>query len=142
MAWSGLSCLWVTLNLFYAKKKSLLNCFRSTNTKKIPFGLKLLSPKKKQTILWIDTYACVVCFRYAHFDGQWIARQMELNPGRPALLLVAGEDDLDMCEMSLDETRLALRAGAEITGRDFEIEWQRNGGTPRQYQAKIYQDQN
>lgn len=79
---------------------------------------------------------------YAHFDGQWIARQMELNPGRPALLLVAGEDDLDMCEMSLDETRLALRAGAEITGRDFEIEWQRNGGTPRQYQAKIYQDQN
>lgn len=67
---------------------------------------------------------------------------MELNPGRPALLLVAGEDDLDMCEMSLDETRLALRAGAEITARDFEIEWQRNGGTPRQYEAKIYQDQN
>lgn len=78
---------------------------------------------------------------YAHFDGQWIARQMELHPGRPALLLVAGEDDLDMCELSLDQTRLTMRQGAEITLRDFEIEWQRNGGGPRQYQAKMYQEQ-
>ena len=79
--------------------------------------------------------------RYAHFDGQWIARQMELHPGQPALLLVAGEDDLDMCELSLDETRLAMRPGAEITLKDFEIEWQKNGGAPRQYQAKMYQQQ-
>jgi len=79
---------------------------------------------------------------YAHFDGQYIARQMELHPGRPALLLVAGEDDLDMCELSLDETRLTMRQGAEITMRDFEIEWQRNGGSPREYQAKMYQAQN
>lgn len=78
---------------------------------------------------------------YAHFDGQWIARQMELHPGQPALLLVAGEYDLDMCELSLDETRLSMRQGAEITLRDFEIEWQRNGGAPRQYQAKMYQQQ-
>ena len=83
-----------------------------------------------------------VCFRYTHFDGQWIARQMELPPGKSALLLVAGEDDQDMCELSLDETRLTMRQGAEITVRDFEIEWQRNGGAPRQYQAKIYQQQN
>lgn len=82
-----------------------------------------------------------ICCRYAHFDGQWIARQMELHPGQHALLLVAGEDDLDMCELSLDETRLTMRQGAEITLRDFEIEWQRNGGAPRQYQAKIYQQQ-
>lgn len=83
-----------------------------------------------------------LCLRYAHFDGQWIARQMELHSGRAALLLVAGEDDLDMCELSLDETRLTLRQGAEITMRDFEIEWQRNGGVPRDYQAKMYQAQN
>lgn len=76
---------------------------------------------------------------YAHFDGQWIARQMEVFPGRPALLLMAGEDDLDMCELSLDETRLAMRQGAEVTMRDFEIEWQRNGGAQRDYQAKMYQ---
>lgn len=82
-----------------------------------------------------------ITHRYAHFDGQWIARQMELHPGQSALLLVAGEDDLDMCEMSLDETRLAMRQGAEITLRDFEIEWQRHGGAQRQYQAKMYQQQ-
>ncbi|XP_073228472.1 unconventional myosin-VI-like isoform X3 [Porites lutea] len=79
---------------------------------------------------------------YAHFDGQFIARQMELHPGQPGLLLVAGEDDLDMCELSLDETRLTMRQGAEITMRDFEIEWLRNGGSQRQYQAKMYQTQN
>lgn len=79
---------------------------------------------------------------YAHFDGQWIARQMELHQGRSALLLVAGEDDLDMCELSLDETRLTMRQGAEITQRDFEIEWLRNGGASRDYQAKMYQTVN
>ena len=67
---------------------------------------------------------------------------MELHQGRSALLLVAGEDDLDMCELSLDETRLTLRQGAEITRRDFEIEWLRNGGTSRDYQAKMYQTVN
>lgn len=67
---------------------------------------------------------------------------MELHPGQPGLLLVAGEDDLDMCELSLDETKLTMRQGAEITMRDFEIEWLRNGGSQRQYQAKMYQTQN
>lgn len=28
---------------------------------------------------------------YAHFDGPWIARQMELHPDKPPILLVAGE---------------------------------------------------
>lgn len=27
---------------------------------------------------------------YAHFDGQWIARQMELHPNRKPVLLIAG----------------------------------------------------
>ena len=27
---------------------------------------------------------------YAHFDGKWIARQMELHPDKKAVLLVAG----------------------------------------------------
>lgn len=66
---------------------------------------------------------------------------MELNPEKDPLLLVAGDDDLDMCELSLDETGLTRRAGAEITHRDFEIEWQRHGGAPRIYQAKMYQGQ-
>lgn len=28
---------------------------------------------------------------YAHFDGQYVARQMELHPDKPAILLVAGK---------------------------------------------------
>ena len=28
---------------------------------------------------------------YAHFDGQWIARQMELHPDKVPVLLVAGK---------------------------------------------------
>lgn len=81
------------------------------------------------------------CFRLAHFDGQWIARQMELHQGKKALLLVAGEDDLDMCELSLDETGLTRRNGAEITRREFENIWLHFGGGQRTYQAKIYQGQ-
>lgn len=28
---------------------------------------------------------------YAHFDGQYVARQMELHPDKPPILLLAGE---------------------------------------------------
>ncbi len=28
---------------------------------------------------------------YAHFDGQYVARQMELHPEKPPILLVAGK---------------------------------------------------
>lgn len=28
---------------------------------------------------------------YAHFDGQWIARQMELHPNRKPILLISGQ---------------------------------------------------
>lgn len=67
---------------------------------------------------------------FAHFDGQWIARQMELHPDKAAVLLTAGKDDMEMCELSLDETGLARKRGAEILPREFEDEWRRNGGKP------------
>jgi len=65
---------------------------------------------------------------YAHFDGQWIARQMELHPDKPPVLLTAGKDDMEMCELSLDETGLSRKRGAEILQREFEEEWRRCGG--------------
>nr|XP_034335577.1 unconventional myosin-VI isoform X2 [Crassostrea gigas] len=65
---------------------------------------------------------------YAHFDGQYIARQMELYPDKNPLLLVAGVHDLQMCELSLDETGLTRKKGAEILGKDFEAEWNKYGG--------------
>ncbi|XP_033126279.1 unconventional myosin-VI-like [Anneissia japonica] len=66
---------------------------------------------------------------YAHFDGQYIARQMELHPDKVPVLLVAGKDDLQMCELSLLETGLTNKKNAEILERDFEYEWDKHGGT-------------
>ena len=65
---------------------------------------------------------------FAHFDGQWIARQMELHPDKPPVTLVAGKDDMEMCELSLDETGLTRKRGAEILHREFEDEWAKAGG--------------
>uniref|UniRef100_A0A3B3TB06 Unconventional myosin-VI n=1 Tax=Paramormyrops kingsleyae TaxID=1676925 RepID=A0A3B3TB06_9TELE len=65
---------------------------------------------------------------YAHFDGPWIARQMELHPEKHPILLVAGKDDMEMCELSLEETGLTRKRGAEILGRQFEEIWERCGG--------------
>ncbi|XP_071535802.1 myosin heavy chain 95F isoform X4 [Panulirus ornatus] len=65
---------------------------------------------------------------YAHFDGDWIARQMELHPDKPPILLVAGRDDMQMCELSLEETGLTRKRGAEILEHEYEKEWSRHGG--------------
>ncbi|XP_039527470.1 myosin VIa [Pimephales promelas] len=65
---------------------------------------------------------------YAHFDGAWIARQMELHPDKHPILLVAGKDDMEMCELSLEETGLTRKRGAEILPRQFEEIWERCGG--------------
>lgn len=65
---------------------------------------------------------------YAHFDGQWIARQMEIYPDKESILLLAGVDDMQMCELSLDETGLKEKKGAEVLENEFEEEWVKNGG--------------
>ncbi|CAF4877025.1 unnamed protein product, partial [Rotaria sp. Silwood1] len=71
---------------------------------------------------------------YAHFDDKWIARQMEIHPNKKPVLLVAGVDDMNMCELSLDETGLTSKKGAEILEHDFEQEWLKHGG--REYLKK------
>jgi len=65
---------------------------------------------------------------YSHFDGKWIARQMEVYDEKPSVLLVAGVDDMHMCELSLDETGLTVKQGAEILESEFETVWNKNGG--------------
>lgn len=67
---------------------------------------------------------------YAHFDGQWIVRQLELHPTNHPLLLVAGQHDMDMCELSLEETGLTRKKGAEILEQEFEQAWEKHGGKP------------
>merc|ERR1719367_1689798 len=66
---------------------------------------------------------------FAHFDGDWIGRQMELHPGREAVLLLAGKDDMQMCELSLEDTGLTRKRGAEILEHEFEKEWSKHGGS-------------
>ncbi|RXN18608.1 unconventional myosin-VI-like isoform X1 [Labeo rohita] len=87
---------------------------------RIPFirpGDQYKDPQNKKKGWW-----------YAHFDGPWIARQMELHPDKHPILLVAGKDDMEMCELSLEETGLTRKRGAEILPRQFEEFWERCGG--------------
>ena len=37
---------------------------------------------------------------------------------------------MQMCELSLDETGLTRKRGAEILLQEFENEWSKNGGQP------------
>jgi myosin-6 len=41
-----------------------------------------------------------------------------------------GKDDVHMCELTLNETGLTRKRGAEIIEEDFEREWIRFGGPP------------
>lgn len=83
---------------------------------------------------------------YAHFDGQYVARQIELHSEKAPILLVAGKiewnlrcgdlkwvclgkDDMQMCELSLEETGLTRKRGAEILENEFNKEWEKHGGT-------------
>lgn len=67
-------------------------------------------------------------FWYSHFDGKWIARQIEIFEDKSCTLLVAGVDDMHMCELSLEETGLTYKQGAEILESEFESMWNKNGG--------------
>ena len=55
---------------------------------------------------------------------------MEVKAHEPTILLVAGKDDMKMCELSLSETGLTRRRGAEILDNEFEREWMSHGGKP------------
>ena len=65
---------------------------------------------------------------YAHFDGEYVKRQMELHPNKPPVLLIRGRHDLQMCDKTLEETGLSGRKGAEIFPDQFEAAWDKCGG--------------
>jgi len=81
---------------------------------------------------------------YAHFDGQYVKRQMELHPNKDPILLIRGsrhnsfevvhapigmgKHDLRMCELSLTQTGLTSRKGAEIFPNAFDEVWLKCGG--------------
>jgi len=53
------------------------------------------------------------------------------------VFVCAGVDDLKMCEMSLEDTGLTRKRGAEILENEFEQEWAKHGGN--QYLGKVLQ---
>lgn len=44
--------------------------------------------------------------------------------------MLTGKDDMQMCELSLEETGLTRKRGAEILEHEFGREWERHGGKP------------
>jgi len=44
--------------------------------------------------------------------------------------VVSGRDDLQMCELSLEQTGLTQKRGAEILAHEFDSEWKKYGGPP------------
>lgn len=58
---------------------------------------------------------------------------MELHPDKLPVLLIAGRDDMQMCELSLDETGLTRKRGAEILEHEFVREWEKAGGSALDY---------
>ncbi|CAL8312484.1 unnamed protein product [Boreogadus saida] len=51
-----------------------------------------------------------------------------LRLGAEHLVLSPGKDDMEMCELSLEETGLTRKRGAEILARQYEEIWERCGG--------------
>ena len=51
-----------------------------------------------------------------------------MHPDKGPILLVSGKDDMQMCELRLEETGLTRKRGAEILEHEFEKEWSKNGG--------------
>jgi myosin VI len=62
---------------------------------------------------------------YAHFNGQKIQRQLETHPLQKPVVLIAGKNDAEMCPLSLKESGLGDKPGAEITKDVFDSEWEK-----------------
>ncbi|CAD6190954.1 unnamed protein product [Caenorhabditis auriculariae] len=94
---------------------------------KVPFNSKTESTKNPGKM---ELSGAPSGIWFAHFNGQWIQRQISVKPGSKPALLIAGKDDLLMCELPLDQTGLQRRKGAEISATDFETIWAHYGGKP------------
>jgi myosin VI len=93
----------------YSKPSDKMRSEKDYSNKLIPFV------KSKKQGFW-----------YVHFDGDYVARQMEIYDNKEPVLLSAGVDDLKMCELKLEDTGLTAIRGAEILESEFESLWIHN----------------
>jgi len=107
---------------------SLKGASNSLNDQQRYFKIPFAKPVEGQMGSLSPSHQAPKGWWYAHFDGDWIARQMEITPEAKPVLLVAGKDDMKMCELSLSETGLTRKRGAEMLENEFEKVWQNNGG--------------
>merc|ERR1712083_1266279 len=107
---------------------SLKGASNSLNDQQRYFKIPFAKPVEGQMGSLSPSHQAPKGWWYAHFDGDWIARQMEITPEAKPVLLVAGKDDMKMCELSLSETGLTRKRGAEVLENEFEKVWQSNGG--------------
>ncbi|EFP08987.1 hypothetical protein CRE_22195, partial [Caenorhabditis remanei] len=98
--------------------RAALTVFRDSSQKQryFKYAFDVGSPLEK-TGLW-----------FAHFSGQHVQRQLTLRPSQRPQLMIAGRDDLQMCELTLSETGLEWKSGAEISEAEFESQWKQAGG--------------
>jgi len=115
--------------------KNAQNYFNLNSTNGVSNGLNPSREQRFFRVPFVKSSSLVSDKGYwwSHFDGNYIARQMEIHPNKAPILLVAGVNDMSMCELSLDETRLTSKRNAEILQEEFELEWKKNGGKPWTY---------
>ncbi|KAK0416370.1 hypothetical protein QR680_012444 [Steinernema hermaphroditum] len=65
---------------------------------------------------------------YGHFSGQFITRQIEIQPSGKAILLSASKDAEKIENITLEESGLTRRKGAEIVENEFNSIWVGHGG--------------
>lgn len=119
--------IYMSLNIF-SDTNSIKGASNSLNDQQRYFKIPFAKPVEGQMGSLSPSHQAPKGWWYAHFDGDWIARQMEITPEAKPVLLVAGKDDMKMCELSLSETGLTRKRGAEVLENEFEKVWQSNGG--------------
>ncbi|VIO93824.1 Uncharacterized protein BM_BM4191 [Brugia malayi] len=74
---------------------------------------------------------------YGHFKNEFIYRQIEISPKKSPILNVAGQNNKNMCKLSLKKTTLSKRKGVEISAARFDRIWMGNGGDPHLCSSEI-----
>lgn len=69
---------------------------------------------------------CTVVWERNWYDKEYILLYLEVTNYN--YLISKGVDDMKMCELSLEETGLTRKRGAEILESQFEEEWAKYGG--------------
>ena len=88
-------------SLFFSDTNSIKGASNSLNDQQRYFKIPFAKPVEGQMGSLSPSHQAPKGWWYAHFDGDWIARQMEITPEAKPVLLVAGKDDMKMCELSL-----------------------------------------